>query len=580
MSARCSALLCVALVACSHPVVDEPAAVERPSIVLIVLDALRADHLSVYGYPRATSPHLERLREDGVLFRRAYAAAPTTLPSVAQMLTSSYFPDTYRHSSWIDVALAAGYETSAAIVNNPWAGKWVAHLEPTFGTVTTGAFSATAITDKALAWLDANRARSVVTYLHYLDTHTPYQAPEKFVRSFIDDAYAGSIGLRFHYPKGVWTGEYDTADRQRIVDLYDAAVAYTDFELGRLFDGMREHDLYEDSLIVVTADHGEEFWEHGSVFHGQSLYEELLHVPLVVKFPRGWGAGREVSEAVSTVDILPTLAELMLRQQGSTDAIDDGWAGTSLIGTVRGDDAPRGELFATVARTEARSPPRHALLEQGRYKYIRNVDDSSEELYDLVHDPAETDDLSASQNAAVIDRMRARLAAYTARLWERGYKIEVRNAGTRTVRYELQVAAQPPAPLASVDSRCERGSATLGVYGNGTGLLVSGTLAPGDEGRFRFDLLRGDGALHLVARLDGAPWPAGDVLIGRRALPAATYPSGVPVDSDALDGVPEIATAPRAPTVRLWRIGGVEHAAPATLTAAERERLQALGYLR
>ena len=546
---------------------------ERPPALLwIVVDALRPDHLSLYGYKRETSPELAKLAADAVLFRNARAAAPKTIPSVPQMLSSSLYPDLERATTWMEL-LDAGPWHSAAVVNNPWVQKWIARLEPTFDSVAAGSWPAEEITGRALAWIDRARDAPVAMYLHYLDTHTPYDVPLPYRSMFVDAFYRGPVGLGFGDVAGARAGAYDAGDQERIGDLYDGTIAYTDAQLGRLFDALKQRRLYDDAMIVVTADHGEEFWEHGSFFHGQSLYDELLRVPLLIKFPSSWNAGVEVTAAVSTLDLLPTVAEVMGAAAGIR--ADASWQGRSLVplaGGLRGDARV---LSATVGRAESGSAPRHAVFD-ARSKLIVNVFDGSRELYDLARDPRERRNLLTGGAEPAAEPPAGLVEAYrraTEPLAKKGVHLRLSGDGRGARSYEVEVSTDPPAPLVNLHRVALDDDDRLTLSDHSARLAWRGILAPGRAEEIRFDVLARAGELLVRLRLDGRdavlPIVAGGGAL-RRVASVAHVNLAALEDRDRL---------PEQAGLALWRSGSSEAALPPALSAEEKQRLRALGYL-
>ena len=174
-------------------------------------------------------------------------------------------------------------------------------------------------------------------------------------------------------------GRYAPPDQQRIVDLYDGTVRYTDAAIGELLRALRARGVLDNTLVIITADHGEEFWDHGTFFHAQSLYSEQLHVPLVIRLPGGKAAGTIIQRSVRLVDILPTIATVL-----GLAPVPDG-DGTSLVGPDLDPQlAHDREVFARAANP--RFPHRFA-LQSGTHKLIVTVADGGEELYDLSRDP-------------------------------------------------------------------------------------------------------------------------------------------------------------------------------------------------
>ncbi len=313
---------------------------DAPNVILIGVDTLRADRLSCYGYTKETSPHIDALAADGVLYRRMFAQASWTKPSFATILTSLY-PSShtaiYKHSrlpqgvtTLAEVLHWAGYST-AGIANNiniaPSFGfdqgfDTYTFLEPSYPLGANSASSqltfyqllrrvyfrfsgshlrvehfyqdAATVTDAALSWLAEHRDERFFLFLHYMDPHDPY----------MEHPYSG-VG-------------YDRASDQHpdpalaptFSALYDGEIRYLDAHLGELFTWLKEAGLYDDALIVFTSDHGEEFQEHGGWWHGQTLYGEQIEVPLVIKYPGGERAGTEVEEFARSLDIAPTVLDV------------------------------------------------------------------------------------------------------------------------------------------------------------------------------------------------------------------------------------------------------------------------------
>jgi len=284
----------------------------RPNVLVIVLDTLRADHLGVAGYERATSPNLDRFARENLNFTRAFTAAPWTPPSIATLFSGLY-PSSHAmvpldKPPWSgDLSIrfddsvltlaemlgGAGYRT-AAVSSNPW-------ITPEFGFAQGfGSFDvkvdarAEKITELGLARIDELRRSGdpFFLYLHYLDPHDPYSPPD-------DHRIFG--GQRVE-------GNYSPKMREAI-DLYDGEIHYLDKSLGRLFTELRARQLYDGLVIVLLGDHGEQFEEHGHLGHGWQLFDEELRVPLVVK-PVGATRGRSIESVASIVDVLPTILPL------------------------------------------------------------------------------------------------------------------------------------------------------------------------------------------------------------------------------------------------------------------------------
>jgi hypothetical protein len=458
----------------------------------------------------------------------------------------------------------------------------VQRLEPTFEHVIADDMKAAEIVDHALEWIERGEAGSRLMYLHFLDTHTPYDVPPPFKSMFVDAAYRGQVGLEFGDVSGAWSGRYDENDQRRIVDLYDGTIASVDAELGRLFAGLVDAGVYDDAMVIVTADHGEEFWDHGGFFHGQSLYDELLHVPLIVKLPGDRLAATRRRDLVSTVDILPTIAAAVSGASGA--AADPRWQGRPLFQARAGDDRI---VFATVGRADGTRPPRHAVRSAAN-KLIVNVEDGSRELYVLRDDPQERRNVLA-YGAKVPDELERALASALAPLDARGMHFSIANHGERGVSYEVAISTEPAAPLVNLHrSRLEKRD-SLSLKGRSASLVWRGTLKPAETDGARFDVLGRKGRMIVKLTVDGHLSEARSIRIGSDAVSAIDNPVSLLIED--IDGPPSSTTAAikkllpssvgeSAPVELLvWRSGSSDHVLPPGLSDEERERVRALGYV-
>lgn len=392
-----------------------PPATATTPVVLYVIDTLRADHLGCYGYDRPTSPHLDAFAADAVRFAYAVAQSPWTRPSMASIMTGLTPP---RHNAigahgvlspmptLAGVLAARGYETAGFITNSVISAEY--GLNQGFGSYVLlpeepipGELGgrprqvmhqpAAALHAAALRWLDERRSTAPpFLYLHASDPHNPYLPPSPFREALAGDADLG-LGLP-HVLDGVVKGsrELTAEERRQMVALYDADIASVDDAFGRLVADLRARGLYDDALIVVVADHGEGFGEHDHYSHANSLYAELLHVPLLIKFPRRWRAGTVVGATAQQVDILPTILDAL---GVDPPAVLDG---TSLLPALDCPDAPRPPAYSTLGK-----PSTIASLLVGRYKLIYSIvaerPDPPLSLYDIAADPRETHDLADDQ---------------------------------------------------------------------------------------------------------------------------------------------------------------------------------------
>jgi arylsulfatase A-like enzyme len=391
------------------------------SVVLIVVDTLRADHLGAWGYARPTSVELDRRVAQGALFERAFAPSSWTLPSFASLYTGLW-PAAHgvgrepgsdgRFTSLgpglrplAEILAGHGFAT-AAVANNPF-------LHPGFGLARGFADyhyvygnlerqpRASQIAWAGLRWLDArDPSRRFLLVLHLFDPHLTYD-PHPSVRGTFTSGYRGPLALPLTGFGGANAGwaPRDPADRAFVAAAYDEELLFVDRQLARLFAGLDERGLRDETLVVLTADHGEELFEHAGFEHGHSLHQEVLHVPLVI-----WGPGvrpGRVEAPVSLVDVLPTLLDAL----GLPPA--PGAAGVSLWPlATRRDPLPERALLA---EGTLHGPERRALV---RWPWkLLEVDGGAPRLFDLAADPAERSDRAAAEP----ERLRA-LAAELAGL--------------------------------------------------------------------------------------------------------------------------------------------------------------------
>jgi arylsulfatase A-like enzyme len=395
------------------------------NVLLIVVDTLRADHLSAYGYARDTSPALAELAKDGVRFDRAYAAAPWTKPSVASMFTGQY---PHRHGlNFVLATLPASAQTlaerlsqagfaTAGVVSHGFIGPkngfdqgfevYDAHEAQGHSHVST-----VGVTDRALKLLRkfAEHERPFFLFVHYFDPHYEYRrhpqygyAPESVGRLRGGEKI---LKLREMGPS------LSAAEVKFLESVYDEEIRFTDAGIGRLLAGLRQLGLEEDTLVVVTADHGEEFFGRGWLGHTRTLYEELIHVPLVVRVPGSGGHGSAVGVPVSLVSLAPTILDYL-----GIDAPDAGFEGPSLRPLIDGSgnvDLPpvRSEVRFIVLGPDSPLAEKAAIKQaviDGRYKLIKDLRAHTYELYDLERDPGERENL-ASSRPELLQKMQAEL---------------------------------------------------------------------------------------------------------------------------------------------------------------------------
>ncbi len=425
-------------------------------VIVILADTLRRDHLSAYGHARETTPTLARMASEGTLFRDAISQATWTKVSVPSLMLSLY-PTSHGIRSFADrlpddastLAEAfrdAGFAT-LALSSNFFVGK-LTHLEQGFEELheaaslessvsTSGESSKTAReqVDRLLPWLDAQRGAAFFAYLHVTDPHSPYRPMRPYDTRFVSAEDGArhereNAVLRKHIAHPLMkafgmpiASELAAAkiDAKAYLDVdrawYDASIRAMDAELARVFERLRELGLAENTLVVFTSDHGEEFLEHGASFHGRSVYGEVTRIPLLV-WGAGVPAGRTVEETVQSIDVMPTLLELA---SVTTTAPMQGQSLAPLLAeaTTAGTPAWTPRPAISEHRLDLGGPPwvdrEGTAINDSEWKLIENSSPSASvppfELYDARRDPLDQHDIAA-QHPDEVTRLRAALAAW------------------------------------------------------------------------------------------------------------------------------------------------------------------------
>ena len=421
----------------------------EPSVLLLVLDTVRALELSAYDYQRPTSPQLAVVASEGVRFERAVASAPWTLPTHATLLTGLFqrdlsvgwstaldtvAPTLAEHFNSLGYAtggfvanlrycsreygLARGFQTyrDYALVGSQLVGstmmgrRVIGAYNDLFGRyVIVGRKDAKRVVDEFLEWQEELSGRPYFAFLNFFDAHEPH-AP--------DAPYDLLFASREPASRSLDVGRRHSAEEvQGLRDAYDGSIVSLDAQLGRLFESLRRRGTLDKTIVMVTADHGEEFAEHGHVSHGNGLHFPSLHVPLVVRWPNGGvPRGRQVFEPVSLADIPATIVDL------AGGGARSRFPGTSLAPLWRGERPTAGyrpilsELYWVPNQPDwyPVSGGNMRSLVRGRYHYIAGPG-AREELYDIVTDPFEHRDLVHDGALAdTLDALQRALAPYPA----------------------------------------------------------------------------------------------------------------------------------------------------------------------
>ncbi len=410
---------------------------DRPNIILISIDTLRQDHVGVYGYERNTTPVLDKIASEGVVFKNSYSTAPWTLPSHMSMFTglppSAHKVDIDNRILGKDVALFTevlsekGYRTGGFFS--------ALYLKPVYGFsrgfdkyINQIKKHSDEITEKGINWIGLNKNDNFFIFLHYFDVHWPYRPPEDIAPKFGVDV---SIKKWFKFGKLSYLRNFSDPNikmskdvRKKMINLYDGEIFRVDRSIGRLIEYLKKEEIYDNTIIIITSDHGEEFKEHDSFGHFHQLYSELINVPLIIRFPEKFPENQYINSPVSSIDIASTILHLVSVKVPAQFKKH----GKNLLDlTERNGDVNKSNRREIISETKKGGTHHFAFLKNG-YKYItqykyrplikkkrwvkvndkffNSLDDRPEE-YDLLKKP-----LNSQDQQKILDSMKMKISQY------------------------------------------------------------------------------------------------------------------------------------------------------------------------
>jgi arylsulfatase A-like enzyme len=411
-------------------------AATTPNIILITLDTVRADHLSLYGYERDTTPNLQRLAQEATVYSNAIAPGNMTLSTHASIFTSLY-------PSWHEAHFEKGYEQARALDSKyPVLAQTLADKGfETVGIVSNYLFlshgfgldrgftyhdssgpplmltksyvlrnavrnllamflqpwqydsifrRAEDINDSALAFLEKENPHKFFLFLNYMDAHGPYLPPARFATLFPG---RDTRMIARHYPnmeRQVLAEKRPISDRERrhLISQYDGGIAYMDASIGIFLDQLKRRGLYDNTLLIITSDHGETFGERSMIGHGLSVYQDQVHVPLIVKFPHST-TKEVIGDPVSLVDLMPTILDLLGYE------VPKNIQGHSLLARAPHDAVSESFPHPFASRWNPKYLQAAQAIFSGSMKFVQSST-GSKELYDLSQDPNELHNLLPS----------------------------------------------------------------------------------------------------------------------------------------------------------------------------------------
>ncbi len=408
-----------------NPLIYKIPETQEPNIILISLDTVRPDHLGCYGYYRDTSPGIDRLASDGVLFKNTYSTTSWTLPAHVSMLTSLdclhhqvYFPlqkmdrdtetlaDILRTRQFFCAAFTGGGYLSETYGFSK--GFDVYQEIKLHGDQAIRLDEAERLAELAYDWIEKNKEKNFFLFLHTYQPHDPYANLSSIGKEFLNDnAQWQQIKMETLFKdKSRFETQFSDDETQNIIDLYDGEIKYTDVVFVQpILDKLRESGLYDKSMIILTSDHGEEFHDHEAWLHDHSIYDEGIKIPLIIKFPDSKFKGLQVENVARITDILPTILH-HLNIKTSSEQFD----GQSLVPILKGKEKTHRTFVSDLALRDFDLAPSVISMNKNHFKLIlnkkivspyteritRDFNGAKIELYDTDLDPAETKNLASN----------------------------------------------------------------------------------------------------------------------------------------------------------------------------------------
>jgi len=366
-----------------------------PNIIFISIDALRADRLSCYGYHRNTSPNIDRLTSQGVLFKNAFSQATWTLPSHASIFLSQYV---WRHkvntgkkrlgnsfTTLAEILRDRNYTTCAFVGGGLLSSGY--GFNQGFEIYDDGSprrrrfYEISSYINKLLSWLESVKNRKFFLFIHTFDVHGPYNPPAPYFDLYTKGCCEGKhlrTSKGIIVPRRLDASKLTSGEINYIMAVYDGGINYVDDQLGKIFEKLNQLGIYENTIIIITADHGQGFKEHGSLKHGYKPYIELVHVPLIMRGP-GIPRNRTYENWVQHIDIAPTILEILNIPQRKE------MQGRSILSLMNNCEIE--EYFSTYSwGLEGSQGP--VSLRTKKWTYIMKHN-KPDELYDRINDPKE-----------------------------------------------------------------------------------------------------------------------------------------------------------------------------------------------
>jgi arylsulfatase A-like enzyme len=407
------------------------------NVILITIDALRPDHLGCYGYERNTSPNIDRLAKEGILFKNAIAQYQQTTQSIASILTGNY-PHTHGVITLDGILPNSSITLAEVLKDNDYETGAVVSID-TLATFTnlnqgfdfyddeikmTGVLiekrEADKVTDSAINWVKKNMDRSFFLWVHYIDTHGPYRPPYPYNETFIGDKYFdwnksiplnldsskpfGSYGLIPYYviDRNITNPDY-------YISQYDGEIRFVDNEIKRLLLSLEDLGLAQNTIIIITADHGEYLGERNVFFnHGGCPYDIMIKVPLVIRVPKTTLKNKIIDAQVRSIDIMPTILDIL--DIPLNNKID----GASLESLISG----KGNFSHYAIGAWKNEFENFMSIRTNEWKFIYDFNNQTEKLYNLKEDPKETKNV-VNEEPEIAENLKLKLSRWMSKAWEK-----------------------------------------------------------------------------------------------------------------------------------------------------------------
>lgn len=417
---------------------DTAAQREKPNVFLLIVDTLRADRLGCYGYDKNATPNIDALARQGVLFEQAYVQWASSLPSHASIMTSlqPHIHGAFPNGKYLNPKLltlpkilkAHGYTNGAFVTNALVGTQYNFDLGyDTFTDVTQFDYRASNMamwvhglnlvraydhlfkrdlyTELALEWIERHRDKPFFLWVQWLYPHAPYEPPDEFYEKFGFD-YSGIADGSLRQIDLISSDELQLseADKRHYEALYDGEVAFSDYQIGRVLDKLRATGLLENSLVIITSDHGENLYEHNMEYGHYGVYDSSIRIPLIFAMPDRLPQGARVQEVVQSIDIAPTILDLLGLE------IPGQFQGNSLVPLMSGEDTSWKSRAVSMMFRDNRN---FLALRDGAWKIILDArtHNMTYELYHIPSDPDERNNLIESE-PEVAERLKKELTAW------------------------------------------------------------------------------------------------------------------------------------------------------------------------